>query len=73
MDLFQKYEVTHDKRMDGALDIIEKSSTKNGTWKVASQAGKIYFIMEKNGSESRWNTLRALRVLIRYNRHTAYD
>jgi hypothetical protein len=71
LDLFQKYNITYDERMAGALDIIERFRTKNGTWKLASQAGKTYFTMEKNGTESKWNTLRALRVLIKYNRHHA--
>lgn len=68
IDLFRKYDVPYDRRMDAALDIIEKARTKSGAWKAASQAGKTYFMMEKNGSESKWNTLRALRVLVKYGR-----
>jgi hypothetical protein len=72
LDLFRKYDIPYDERMDDALDHIEKAVSKNGTWKAASQAGKTYFVMEKNGSDSKWNTLRALRVLIGYGRRPGY-
>ncbi|MCX6261732.1 MAG: hypothetical protein NTY95_13055 [Bacteroidia bacterium] len=56
----------YDERMDEALKIIGKSGNKNGKWKAYIQAGKTYFVMEKPGTESKWNTLRALRVLTHY-------
>jgi len=68
LDLFRKYDVKYDERMDEALSIIEKACNKNGKWKACSQAGKTYFVMEKPGSESKWNTLRALRVLTHYRK-----
>lgn len=37
--------------------------TKDGCWKVqAPYAGEVHFTKEKAGTESRWNTLRAMRV-----------
>lgn len=63
LDTFQAYGVPYDPRMDEALDIIWDARMGNGRWRAASQVGKTYFILEKNGCASRWNTLRALRVL----------
>ena len=41
-----------------------KKRKKEGTWNVqAKHAGQVHFDMEKAGKPSRWNTLRALRVL----------
>ena len=71
MDLFRKYGIQYDERMNGALEIIERSKNKHGRWKAQSQGGKTYFVMEKNGEESKWNTLRALRVLQYYKRSPA--
>lgn len=66
LDLFRKLGLPFDPRMDEALEIVRKAAGKSGRWKAASQPGKTYFAVEKNGSESKWNTLRALRVLARY-------
>lgn len=63
LDFFREFSVPRDPRMDEALDIVAKAGGKKGRWKARSQPGKTFFLMEKNGSESRWNTLRALRVL----------
>lgn len=66
LDLFRKFSVPYDERMDEALAIVRKAGGIAGRWKAASQAGKVYFQAEKNGQDSTWNTLRALRVLGRY-------
>ena len=43
---------------------------KDGTWPLhRKHAGKVWFDMERTGSPSRWNTLRALRVLRWAERH----
>jgi len=63
LDLFRTLGVPYDGRMEEALAIVRKAAGKNGKWKAASQAGKTYFIVEKNGTDGKWNTLRALRVL----------
>ncbi len=61
---FQDAGVEYDPRMQDALDVLLKKRRKDGTWTVqAKHAGKVHFDMEKTGSPSRWNTLRALRVL----------
>jgi hypothetical protein len=53
--------------MQDALDILISKSRKDGKWPVqAKHPGQTHFEMEKTGVESRWNTLRALRVLKKY-------
>ena len=59
--------VKYDDRMAPALEIIMKKQKKNGRWPLqAKHPGAVHFDMEKVGQDSRWNTLRALRVLERY-------
>ena len=54
--------------MQPAIDILFKKRNKDGTWNVqAKHPGQIHFEMEKAGKPSRWNTLRALRVLRHFN------
>ncbi|MBT3323288.1 MAG: hypothetical protein HN392_13470 [Anaerolineae bacterium] len=61
---FQDAGVAYDPRMQDALDILMKKRRKDGTWPVqAKHAGKVHFDMEQTGQPSRWNTLRALRVV----------
>lgn len=67
MDFFQYADVPWDLRMQPALNVLIKKQNKNGTWNLnAAHPGQVHFIMEKPGRPSRWNTLRALRVLKRY-------
>jgi len=64
LDHFQSAEVKYDSRMDDAIEILLKKRRSDGTWPVqAKHAGQVHFDMEKTGGASRWNTLRALRVL----------
>jgi hypothetical protein len=61
---FQSAGVPYDPRMGPALDVLQKKRRKDGTWPVqAKHTGQVHFNMEKTGGSSRWNTLRALRVL----------
>lgn len=67
LDYFQYAGVKYDKRMNDAIEILLQKRTKEGFWKVASKyPGQIHFEMEKAGKPSRWNTLRAMRVLKYY-------
>ena len=66
LDYFQKSNLEYDDRMYDAINIIINSKNKNGQWKAYSQPGKVFILIDKNGSPSKWNTLRALRVLNRY-------
>lgn len=68
MDYFQQANVKFDKRMNEAIEIMLKNKTKDGLWKLPSKhPGQIHFEMEMAGKPSRWNTLRALRVLKHFN------
>lgn len=70
LDFFQYAKVAYDPRMEKALHFLFSKRTKNGKWKLnAAYPGKVHFNMEKAGEESRWNTLRALRVLEYYQAH----
>jgi hypothetical protein len=68
MDYFRLANVNYDKRMDDAIGVIKSKRNKDGIWKLpANYPGQMHFEMEKPGQPSRWNTLRALRVLKYYN------
>ncbi len=61
---FQTCGQPYDHRMQPALDVLQKKRRRDGTWPVqAKHPGQTHFDMEKTGGPSRWNTLRALRVL----------
>jgi hypothetical protein len=61
---FQTADLPYDPRMEEALDILRQKRRKDGTWPVqAKHGGQVHFDMEKTGGPSRWNTLRAMRVL----------
>lgn len=56
-----------DERMRGALDLVLAKRRSDGKWPVQRPySGTVHFTMEKTGGPSRWNTLRALRVVQAY-------
>lgn len=64
MDYFRYAKVNYDKRMDDAVSVILAKRTAEGKWKLNSKhPGQVHFEMEMAGQPSRWNTLRAMRVL----------
>lgn len=64
LDYFQYSNSKYDNRMDEAINILINKRNKDGYWNMQSaHPGQTHFIMEKAGFPSRWNTLRALRVL----------
>jgi len=64
LDYFQYANAEWDDRMQPAIDVLMKKRRKDNTWTVqAKHPGQVHFEMEKAGKPSRWNTLRALRVL----------
>jgi hypothetical protein len=68
LDHFQNSGQPWDSRMQPALDVLLKKQTKDGRWKLnAKHPGQTHFEMEKAGQPSRWNTLRAMRVLRAYS------
>lgn len=64
LDYFQRAKINYDPRMQDALDVLKKKRRKDNRWPVqAKHPGQTHFDMEKIGYPSRWNTLRAMRVL----------
>jgi hypothetical protein len=57
--------VKPDERVDDAIRVVEGNKDKDGRWPLQNvHEGDAYFEMEAGaGRPSRWNTLRALRVL----------
>jgi hypothetical protein len=50
--------------MSDAIELLQTKQKKDGLWLVNSgMSGRKYFDLEAAGKPSRWNTLRALRVL----------
>ena len=53
-----------DERCRDAIEVILRKQRKDGTWPLQGRhPGKEHFAMEEPGKPSRWNTLRAIRVL----------
>ena len=68
LDYFQSAKVKYDKRMQDAIDVILKKRKPDNKWLLqANHPGQTHFEMEKVSQPSRWNTLRALRVLKYFN------
>jgi hypothetical protein len=64
LDYFRYAKVKWDERMTDAIQVLLKKRNKDGTWNAnAKHPGKVHFEMEKAGMPSRWNTLKALRIL----------
>jgi hypothetical protein len=68
LDYFGAAGQPFDPRMEEALQILRRKRRRDGTWPLqARHPGELHFEMEQPGRPSRWNTLRALRVLMRYD------
>ena len=53
-----------DERLGDPVDLLREERKPNGRWPLRKRIpGTLLVEMEKPGQESRWNTLRALRVL----------
>ena len=64
LDYFQAANAHCDPRLAEAIGIVRSSQLKDGRWALQhSYKGRTYFELERLGAPSRWNTLRALRVL----------
>jgi hypothetical protein len=64
LDYFARANAPYDPRFDDAIALLRSRQRDDGTWPVQHKfGGKVFFEMEKIGKPSRWNTLRALRVL----------
>ena len=64
LDFFQSVGAIRDKRLKDGIDLVLERRHSNGRWFLRRRyRGKTYFQLERIGTSSRWNTLRALRVL----------
>jgi hypothetical protein len=65
LDYLRRAGVRSDERTDDAIELVATKQHKNGRWPLdAPHAGAVHFEMEgRRGTASRWNTLRAFRVL----------
>ena len=64
LDYFRATGAARDPRLAEAIDIVRRTRREDGRWTLQNRyRGKTYFEVERLGAPSRWNTLRALRVL----------
>ena len=64
LDHLQDAGAKPDERASEAIELVRKKRRRDGTWALQNRhSGETHFDMEKAGHPSRWNTLRALRVL----------
>ncbi len=64
LNYFVDAKTLFDPRMTEAIDVLIHKRSPNGTWPIqAKHPGQTHFDMEQTGKPSRWNTLRALRVM----------
>ena len=64
LDHFREAGGAPDPRLEEALALVRDRRQPDGTWLLdATHPGEVWFELEEIGAPSRWNTLRALRVL----------
>jgi hypothetical protein len=69
LDHFRAVGARRDSRLADGIALVEEHRTPDGRWTLEnSYTGKVFFQLEAKRAPSRWNTLRALRVLKWWNR-----
>jgi hypothetical protein len=64
LDHFRDVDAPRDARLEDAIALVHAAQHADGRWRLRyAYRGSTYFTMERVGAPSRWNTLRALRVL----------
>jgi hypothetical protein len=64
LDYFRSVRAPRDERLSDAIEVVRKRRRDGGLWILQNRyRGRVFFDMERVGEPSRWNTLRALRVL----------
>ncbi|MEO6043720.1 MAG: hypothetical protein ABIQ47_07345 [Tepidiformaceae bacterium] len=65
LDYLRSAGAVPDERLAEAIHLVEKRRGENGRWPLQNpHAGQVHFDMDEGeGKPSRWNTLRAMRVL----------
>jgi len=73
LDYLRTAGVTPDERVAEAVELVESRRDADGRWPLENQhPGRMHFVMDEGeGKPSRWNTLRAMRVLRWYSAGTA--
>jgi len=68
LDYFRRTGDAPDPRLTEAIDHVRSREQQDGTWLLDNtHPGAVQLLMEKDGEPSRWNTLRAQRVLNWYD------
>ena len=64
LDYFQAVNAPRDQRLAESIEIVHEHQRPDGRWLLQHcYPGKVFFELERPGGPSRWNTLRALRIL----------
>jgi hypothetical protein len=65
LDYLRAAGLAPDRRIEEAVDLVESKRADDGRWPLENQhPGRLHFAMDDGeGRPSRWNTLRAMRVL----------
>jgi hypothetical protein len=64
LEYFAEAKAERDERVAEAIALVASKRRADGAWPVQQRhSGLAFFEMESTGSSSRWNTLRALRVM----------
>jgi hypothetical protein len=64
LDYLQAAGAPRDLRLEDGIELVKHRCSQAGTWLLQNfYRGRYHFVMEQQGAPSRWNTLRALRVL----------
>ena len=64
LDYFRRQGAEPDLRMADAVELVRSKRQPDGRWLLDPvYPGRVHFTIEDEGQPSRWNTLRALRVL----------
>lgn len=69
LDYFRASGAEPDPRVEEAVEIVRSKRQADGRWLLDRvHSGRVHFDLEEAGAPSRWNTLRALRVLAWWGR-----
>jgi hypothetical protein len=64
LDYLRSTPAIRDERLNDPIELLQSTRKPNGRWPLQKRIpGRLLVEMEKPGGESRWNTLRALRVI----------
>ncbi len=68
LDYFRDVDAKRDPRLADGIDVVRAKQRPDGRWQLEHRyKARDWFLMETVGRPSRWNTLRAVRVLSWYD------